>query len=242
MAISLPRLIGRGAVAGGVAGLLSGAVSFLLGRPAVERAIDLEQAGADARGVEVFSRVAQQVGLFVTSLLTGLAIGVLFAVVYAVRYRGDPGADAWRRSVRLAAAGFVALSLVPFLRYPANPPGVGTPGTVDDRTSAYLLAIVLGIATLVVADRVAHGLRNRRASARQLAVGGVLIAGVASTWLLPEVVGRIEVPAELLWEFRLASIAALLTLWTALGAGFGLLGERVAERTGSGGNAPAGVS
>jgi hypothetical protein len=37
------------------------------------------------------------------------------------------------------------------------------------------------------------------------------------------------VPADLLWNFRLASIAALLVLWLGLGAIFGLLGER-AER------------
>jgi predicted cobalt transporter CbtA len=64
---------------------------------------------------------------------------------------------------------------------------------------------------------------------RQLATLGVVVVGVAATWLLPDDTDVIKVPADLIWDFRLASIATLLVLWLGLGAIFGLLGER-AER------------
>lgn len=137
MTSPLLRLMGRGAVAGAAAGLLSAAVSFSLGEPSVRRAVELEEAAAHAAGeadhAEVFSRATQQGAVFLVSMLTGLAIGILFAAVYALLHRHDPDADSWSRSLHLALAGLVGIALIPFLRYPANPPAVGDPATVDAR-------------------------------------------------------------------------------------------------------------
>lgn len=53
-----------------------------------------------------------------------------------------------------------------------------------------------------------------------------MVVGLAATWLLPDNTDAIEVPADLIWNFRLASLATLLVLWLGLGAVFGLLAER----------------
>jgi predicted cobalt transporter CbtA len=227
----LLRFIGRGALAGAIAGLLSALVSFLLGEPSVRRAIALEEAAAETEHAEVFSRAAQQGALFLVSVITGLAVGILFGVVYALRHRRNPYVDSWRRAMQLAVAGLVGIALIPFVRYPANPPAVGDPGTVDDRTTFYLAAILMGLAAVVAADQLSRGLAERdvRVSLRQLATAGVVAVGMAATWLLPDSTDSITVPAELIWNFRLASIATLVVLWLGLGAIFGLLGER-AER------------
>lgn len=228
----LLRLMGRGALAGAIAGLLSAVASFLLGEPSVRRAIALEEAAARAAGAtehaEVFSRTTQQGALFVVSMLTGLAIGILFAVIYALRYRHDPGTDSWRRATQLAVAGLVGIALIPFLRYPANPPAVGGPATADARTTAYLASMLVGVATVTAAGQLYRWLRERdvRLSLRQLSTLGAVAVGVAATWLLPDNTAAIEVPAALVWNFRLASIATLVVLWLGLGAIFGLLGER----------------
>lgn len=232
---TLLRLVGRGAVAGVLAGLLSAVVSFLLGEPSVRRAIALEEAAGHAAGraehAEVFSRTTQQGALFLVSMLTGLALGILFALVYALWQQRDPDADLWRRAILLAVAGLVGIALIPFLRYPANPPAVGDPATVDARTTAYLASILIGVVAVTAAVQVHRQLANRgvRPPLRQPAALGVVVVGLAATWLLPDNTDVIEVPADLIWNFRLASIATLLVLWLGLGATFGFLGER-AER------------
>lgn len=240
MTSPLLRLIGRGAMAGAVAGLLSAVVSFSLGEPSVRRAVELEEAAAHAAGeadhAEVFSRATQQGALFLVSMLTGLAIGILFASVYAVLHRRDPDVDPWSRSLQLALAGLVGIALIPFLRYPANPPAVGDPATVDARTTAYLAAILVGVAAVTAAGRLYQQLTDRgvRLPQRQLATLVVVLGGLAATWLLPGNAVT-EAPADMIWDFRMASLASLIVLWLGLGAVFGLLGERAALAASDGG-------
>ncbi len=227
----LLRLIGRGAAAGAIAGALSTVLSLLLGEPFVQRAIALEEA-ADPGGAEVFSRGTQLFGLAAVSILIGLSIGVLYGAVYALVYRKDPDADPWHRAIWLAAAGFVGVSLIPFLRYPANPPAVGDPGTVDARTRMYLVAVLIGIAAVTAAWQLHTRLADRGVAPplRQLATVAVVLVGAGVTFLLPGNPDAIEVPAELIWGFRIASLATIATLWFVLGAAFGLIGERAASR------------
>lgn len=233
------RLMGRGAVAGVVGGLLSAGVGFVLGEPSVERAIALEETAAHAaeggahEQAEVFSRAAQQGGLVVTAVLAGLALGLIVGLVHALWHRVDPDADPWRRAIRLVLMGFVGVTLIPFLRYPANPPGVGDPGTVDARTTGYLLAILIGLASVTAAWQVFARLAERGApeSTGRLAATAVLVLGVAVTGLLPADSNPDAVPAGLIWDFRVGALATLAALWLGLGAAFGVLGERAARTT-----------
>lgn len=243
---SLLTLLGRGAAAGAIGGVLSGTISQLTGEPSIRRAIALEEqagghghAGGEAHaahehGAEVFSRAVQQLGLVVAATLTGVAIGIFFGLVYAALHRDDPGRQPWRRSVQLAAAGFVGVALIPFLRYPANPPAVGDPATVEVRTGWYLVAILLGVVAVASAAALHARLSKRAVSPpmRQLAVLGVVLLGVFAVFLLPSSPPVVTVPADLIWDFRLAALAALAMLWAGLGVGFGLLGERAARRSG----------
>jgi predicted cobalt transporter CbtA len=102
---------------------------------------------------------------------------------------------------------------------------------VDARTTAHLASILIGLVAVTAAVQLHRRLTEGgvRPPLRQLAALGVVVVGLAATWLLPDSTDVIEVPADLIWDFRLASIATLLVLWLGLGAIFGLLGER-AER------------
>ena len=216
----------RGALSGLAAGALTAAFGYLLAEPLMDRAVDLEAARTPGGGTETFSRGTQHVGFGVAAVLVGLAFGVLYAVAYQYVSSRYPGASPWRRAVQLAGGAFFGLSLVPFVRYPANPPGTGDPGTIDSRTNLWLASIALGLIGAVAAGLVAHGLATHRASVRQLAVTGVLLGTIALSFALPGNDDPIDVPVTLLWDFRLLSLASLALLWGALGAVFGLLSER----------------
>jgi putative cobalt transporter subunit CbtA len=150
----------------------------------------------------------------------------LFAIVFAFAYgrigRFGPGATA----ALLAAGGFISIALVPFLKYPANPPSVGSPETLASRTALFLVLVAISIIALVVAVELARRMAGRFGTWASVAIGAaafVVIIAVAQ-FLLPDVR---EVPqgfaADMLWRFRMASLIMQLLMWATLGAVFSLL-------------------
>ncbi|PJE94082.1 hypothetical protein CUT44_27625 [Streptomyces carminius] len=244
-------LLRRGLAAGGPAGLAAGLFSLLLAEPLMDRAIAQEAErhahAHDATGVtahheELFSRGTQHFGLVVTAVVVGLALGVFFAVAYALLHRSGALTERpWNRSLLLAGAGFTALSLLPGLRYPANPPGVGDGGTVQERQVLWLAALAVGVLGMLLARQLHRRLADREAPVRQLAVAGVVVATGAALFLLPGNPDPVPVDARLLWDFRMLSLASHAVLWAALGIAFGLLGLRAARAAGAGGAAGKGT-
>src|ERR1700678_4641794 len=159
-------LLVRGMLVGIVAGLLVFVFARLGGEPQVERAIARETTMDKARGEapepEMVSRKVQKsVGLLAGVVVYGTAIGGLFGLVFAFAY-GRMGITHPRTlSAVLAAMGFVAIVLVPTLKYPANPPSVGNPETIGVRTAAFFLLIVFSIAAMVLALQVRRRLSIR---------------------------------------------------------------------------------
>jgi len=233
----------RGLLAGVIAGLVSGVYLLLVGEPVIDQAIRLEAAASGgAPAVEVFSRGTQRLGLVGAAVLYGLAVGGVFAIVHQLLEPRMAAGTPWDRAMRLAAAGFGTLFLVPFFEYPSNPPGVGDPGTASTRTRLYLAAIaisaVISLLAWLAARRLAElGVERWR---RQLAVGaGYLVAVSLAYTVLPEVSQQVNVPAEILWEARLASASGQALLWACIGAAFGALGMRAERRAASAAAAPA---
>ena len=231
----------RGMAAGLLAGLLAGLFAFLLGEPSVDRAIQIEEAAAAAeqqgeeaqQGEDLFSRSAQKAGLFFATGLFGVTVGGLFGIAYAYfRGRLASGSD-WNRSLSLAGAVFAGAFLIPFVKYPANPPTVGDPATIGDRTASYLAMMALSLLVVLAAWYAARRLRERGTGApvRQLAVGLGLVVAVGTLFLaLPAAPDPGEFPSGLLWSFRLSSLGTQLVFWTGLGVVFGLLCERTSRR------------
>ncbi len=219
----------RGIAAGLLAGLLAGAFAFFVGEPILERAIHLEEAASAAQHDEVFGRVTQKLGLFFVTGLFGVTVGGVFGLLFAYfRDRLVAGTD-WMRSISLSAAIFAGAFLIPFAKYPANPPGVGEAATIGDRTVAYYTLVGLSLLAILIAWMAAHALRERKVSApaRHISVGLGLAAAVTVMFLaLPSAPDPGGVPAGLLWGFRLSSLGTQIVFWTGLGALFGLLSTR----------------
>lgn len=253
----LGSLVLTAAVVGLLAGLCAATFGRIAGEPAIRDAIAIEQANAAANpepehagGHETeeasVSRADQAgAGLFGAYLLSGAAFGALLGLVVHGLRRGRPEVQ---RRVYLAGAVLAGgFTVGPWIKYPPNPPAVGDPDTLAERQSLYVVMICLTIGVGLVATVVARRLcdlgwdEHRRVPAVVAAV--VVPLGLAAA-LLPGAPDPIEVPADLLWRFRLASLGANLTMWLVLTLGVGwVVTEAARRRTGSCATpTPAGVS
>jgi predicted cobalt transporter CbtA len=227
-------LLVRGMLVGLVAGLLAFAFAQWAGEPEVERAIAFEtrqdQAQGKAPEPEMVSRKVQKsLGLLTGVVVYGTAIGGLFGLTFAFAH-GRVGATHPRAlSALLAALGFIAIVLVPTLKYPANPPSVGSPGTIGVRTSAFFLLIVFSVAAMVLALQVRRSLNRRYGpwNSSLLAAGLFLLIIAIVCHFLP-VIDEVPTsfPVTLMWRFRIAALGIQAVLWTTLGILFGWLTER----------------
>jgi Probable cobalt transporter subunit (CbtA) len=129
----------------------------------------------------------------------------------------------------LAAAAFVVLYLVPFVKYPANPPSVGHPDTIQRRTELYLLMMGSSLLAALAAVRVRATLVRRLDGgvATLLACALYLVVVVAAGLALP---GIHEVPAgfpaETLFRFRESSIGLQVVMWATIGLVFAGTAQR----------------
>lgn len=253
------RLIGRGLLAGAVGAVLAFVFARLCAEPVIGRAIAFEDGRADAEnahgvhehGAELFSRgVQSSAGLGFGVLIFGVAMGALFSVLFCVIAARARGVGAQALSLLLAAAAFVAVCLVPFVKYPPNPPAVGQADSIGARTGWYLAMVLASVALAIAAVWVARGLTARFGAwnGRLLAAGAYVAAVALVTVLLPDVdetpgplrdaSGAISYPgfpADVLYEFRLLSLATQLVLWVTIGVVFAsLAGRLLGERAESG--------
>jgi hypothetical protein len=123
--------------------------------------------------------------------------------------------------------------LVPFLKYPANPPAVGQPGTIGSRTELYFGFVAVSLLVGIVATVSGRKLADRFGAWNGflLAAAGYLVVIGVVAWLMP-VVDEVpaDFPASTLWSFRTASVGTQVTLWLALGLAFGALAEKSLTR------------
>ncbi len=240
------ELLVRGMLVGLVAGLLSFGVLKVFGEPPVDRAIafelQMDEAKAQAEAAqghvmakqepepELVSRPVQAgIGLFTGVAVYSAAFGGLFALAFAFAYGRMGRCGPRATSALLGIAGFVAVYLVPNLKYPANPPSVGEAETIGIRTTLYFAMIVVSLAAMLGSVLLRSRLVARRdawtaslmAGAAYLVIVIVAGMGLPSVNEVPD-----QFPAVVLWQFRTASIGAQLILWMTLGLGFGAVAER----------------
>lgn len=270
------KLILRGAFAGAIGGVVAFVFARIFAEPLIQRAIDYES-GRDAaqaaldkaagvsvppEGPDIFSRTVQaNVGIGVGMVAFGVAMGVLVAVAYTICW-GRVGAVRPRAlALLVAGGGLVGIYLVPFAKYPANPPAVGHEDTIRDRGVLYLTMVLVSVLCLIGAVWLGRRLAARIGAWNATLVAGLgFIAVIAVAILVLPAYGHLAVnvheygrhatetprplknpageivypgfPADLLSGFRMYSVAAQLLLWAVIGLVFAPLAERVLERHG----------
>jgi predicted cobalt transporter CbtA len=231
------QLFGRLVLAGVIAGALAGVYSLLVTERAITPALDLEDARIAAEGghdhsVEMFSRNTQLLGGFLGTLIAGVVLAVVFAAVYGVIRHRLPGRTDFARVVVLATIGFGILGVLPALKIPANPPAVGDPTTIGTRTAIYGTVLLCGVIAAMLVSALVSLLRSRGVGTAATATAAVVLTAVLVALvilLVPDSPDTIpmDVPAAVVWNFRLASLGQLAVLWTALALAGGWLLDRL---------------
>ncbi|GAA1369538.1 CbtA family protein [Streptomyces beijiangensis] len=229
--ISVRALLVRGMLAGLAAGVLALVVAYLLGEPRVDSAIAYEGAHTHEHGEEMVSRSLQSTaGLATGVLLFGIAVGGIAALAFCFAL-GRIGRFGPRGTAALVSVGaLLSVYVVPFLKYPANPPSVGDADTIGKRTTLYFLMIALSVlltvGAIVLGKRLAPRLGNWNAT---VAAGAAFLVAIGIAYAFLPAINEVpkDFPATLLWQFRLSALAIQLTLWTGFGLLFGHLAERL---------------
>lgn len=214
----------RGALAGGVGGVVFGLFVWLVATPLVRVAETYEENGGGHEAAAVPDAVAS-----VTSVLGGVVFGVLLgAAVFGLGYYLlEPslpgGSDAG--SYLLAAAGFVTVSGAPWVALPPQPPGVETALSTDVRLGVYVVMMGIGALACALAWQ-AYELRTEH-PARAAGLGAAALAVVPVVGVLvPTGVVHSRVPAALAAGFRWVTVFGQVLLWLAIAGTHALLLRR----------------
>lgn len=227
-------LVTAALLAGLIAGGVAAAFHLTVTERLIDRAIEHEEAARRAHGeapaTPVVSRTIQKVGLVVGLLVYGAAWGVLFALGHGLVARWLPALTLAGRGWLLAGLGGWSVSVFPFLKYPANPPGVGAAQTIGYRQTLYVGFVALSVAGVAAAASFARMVGARRpARAWLLAATFYVVYAAVLSIAMPPNPDVVQASSGLLWRFRLASLGGLLLFWAVLGAAFGWLAKEQAD-------------
>jgi hypothetical protein len=237
----------RASLAGGLAaGGIAAVFTLVVVEPTIRLALAVEEArgaaghthGGAPHDSELVSRGMQLVGGVLAVVVAALLLSLVYAVVLT-RFRRSWNLGELPSALIVAGGCFTAFALVPGLKYPANPPAVGDPSTVNERTFLYFGAIAMGALLIAALLAVAGSARRARWSSTRTtwtaaAVVAVGLAGLfAALPSSPDTVPA-DVGAGLVWQFRLQSLGMLALLWATLGL---MTGTMLAHRGPLGGRA-----
>lgn len=219
----------HGLLAGLAAGLLAFFVAHQVGEPHVEAAIALEEGAHEAHTHShtdshdgesaVVSRPVQRtIGLATGTVAVGTALGGLVGLLAAVAMGRLGRMSPPQSTATVTLVGFVSVALVPFLKYPANPPAVGSGETIGDRTAWFFAFLVLSVLAAVAATLVARQVWARHGAYAAVlgGAGSYLTVIVIAAVVMPSVNELGDFPADVLWSFRVSSLLTLATLWAVI--------------------------
>ena len=211
----------------------------------MEEAIEIENqsmfATGDAEDTPEFRaeyesyREWQRVGHVFAGTALGVAMGSLFGAVFSISKESLPGRRYFSKALFLAGVMWFVLYVIPFIKYPPNPPAVGDPDTVTIRVVLYVVLIAAsGLGALGFAKMASHLIRAKKLSARHGAcVGMACYAAFAAMLLVVMPPNPDPAPAidqVLLDGFRAASAIGVSLFWVSVGAILGIFWTVLAKK------------
>jgi hypothetical protein len=215
-------------LSGVIAGLILAGVNYYVAEPFIDQAIGIEVDNSIVSGEVVdfdelsTYRVWQKEGTFAAGAFLGLTYGAILGIVYVVSRKYLPSSDDRKKALILAAIICLSLYVVPFIKYPANPPAVGDPETIGLRDSlytSYQLAsglIALGVTILMY--------KLRRTSNIKYIIPVFYLGLVASIYaIFPANPDEMTAPMDLVNAFRAVTFGTMVMFYLVLGSIFGIM-------------------
>jgi len=210
-------------LAGCFAGTLHGLANLAIVEPYLDEAIGIENQNLFESGEEEDTpqfqaeyesyRIWQKGGQVLAGAILGTSMGALFGIVFAFSKNVLPGEHHVKKALVLSGIMFVTIYLIPFLKYPANPPTVGDADTVVLRSILYLSFIAISGLGAVGFYQLFKRLQKRK---RIFAIIGYAAFISAVFFLMPENPDEVTAPMELVNGFRIMSVVAVSIFWIAV--------------------------
>ena len=220
-------------VSGFAAGIIHGAVNLVIVEPYLDEAIEIENQNLFATGLaedtpqfwaEYSSyRDWQKSGQLLAGGILGMSIGALFGIVFAYSRNSLPKGHTVKKTFVLAAIMWLTIFLIPFLKYPANPPTVGDVDTVVLRSILYLSFIAISGFSAVGFFILYKKLQNKK---KGLAFVGYAVFITTVFFIMPVTPDEVKAPMDLVNGFRAMSVIAVTTFWIAEAIIFGMLWQK----------------
>jgi len=220
-------------VSGALAGLVHGTINFAIVEPYLDQAIGLENESLFASGeaedtLEFWAeyesyRVWQKSGQVLAGVILGLAMGSLFGIIFGLSRNSLPGKNIVSKAVILSGIMWFTLYLIPFLKYPANPPTVGEADTVVLRMILFVSFIIISGVGVVAFYKLSKKLKDNK---KYLALIGYVGLMVIAFVVMPDNPDEITAPMNLVNEFRFVSILGVSSFWGSVGIILGLFWKK----------------
>jgi len=220
-------------VAGCFAGTIHGLANLAIVEPYLDEAIGIENQNLFASGEEEDTlqfqveyesyRIWQKGGQVLAGAILGTSIGALFGIVFALSRKILPGDHHVKKALVLSGIMWFTIYLIPFLKYPANPPTVGDPDTVVLRSILYLSFIAIsGFGAVGFYQLFKRVVKRKRIV---VIIGyGIFISTVFL--LMPDNPDEVTAPMDLVNGFRAMSVVAVSIFWISVGVILGAFWQK----------------
>ena len=223
-------------ISGCFAGLIHGGLNLAIVEPYLDQAIAIENQSLFATGEEEDTpefwveynsyRVWQKGGQMLAGAILGTSVAALVGIVFLFARNALRQGNNVKKTLILSGLMWFSIFVIPFLKYPANPPTVGDTETVVLRSFLFLTFIAISGLGAVGFYQIYKRLQNRKI----LAFVGYAVFISTAFFLMPENPDEITAPMELVDEFRIASFIAVSVYWLTLGLILGGFVEKLQER------------
>ncbi len=217
-------------MSGALAGTIHGMANLAIVEPYLDEAIGIENQNLFTSGEEKDTpefwveynayRDWQKGGQVLAGAILGTSIGALFGIVYVLSRRVLPQGNDMKKTFVLAAVMWFSIYIIPFLKYPANPPTVGDGETVVLRAILYLSFIAISGFGVVGFYQIYKRLEKNR---KIISFVGYTAFIAAVFVLMPSNPDEITAPMDLVNGFRAMSVVAVTVFWIALAFILGVL-------------------
>ena len=215
------------------AGIIHGLTNLALIEPYLDKAIGIENQNLFASGeaqddpsfwVEYNSyRNWQKSGQILAGGILGMSMGSLFGIIFAFSRKTLPQGHDAKKAFVLAVIMWFSIFLIPFLKYPANPPTVGDPDTVVLRGILFLSFIAISGLGALGFYRLSKKLQKRK---KILSIIGYAAFMSIVFALMPTNPDEITAPLELVNGFRAMSLVTVSLYWISNAIILGFLWQR----------------